>query len=80
MEIDPELSSVGTTHYEHQTSVQFTIDGEEYWFTVFAKGSDTGSNEIDYDIDNDDDIPFELTQEIKDELIDEFLTNEANFR
>ena len=80
MEIEPKLSSVGVTHYEHQTSIQFTIDDEEYWFTVFARGSDNGSREIDYDIDNDDDIPFELTEEIKDQLIDEFLLHEMNFR
>lgn len=77
---DYKLSSVGVTHYEHQTSIEMTIDGEAYWFTVFARGSDNGSNDIDYDIDNDDDIPFELTQEIKDDLIEEYLTNEFNFR
>jgi len=74
------LSSVGDTHYEHQTSTQFVIDGEEYWFTFFERGSTKMMNKPEYDIDNDDDIPFKLTKKIKNELIDDYLTHEANFR
>jgi len=74
------LSIVGDTHYEHQTSVQFIIDDEEYWYTIFEKGSTKMGSKPEYNIDNDDDIPFELTEEIKDELIDDYLTHEANFR
>ncbi len=76
---DYKLSSVGVTHYEHQTSIEMIIDGEAYWFTVFARGADSGSD-VDYDIENYDDLSFELTKEIKDKLIDEFLLHEANFR
>ena len=63
------LETKGKTFFQNETSISFTIDGEEYWFTMIEKGDVENTPEGNFvDFIPDEDLPFELTEDMKDEM------------
>jgi len=55
----------GKLFFINNTPVKFTINDEEYWFTMIEKGEP-----LDFDVDfvPQKELPFTLTKELKDEM------------
>ena len=69
-----KLETRGNTYFEHQTSISFSFDGEEYWFDMIEKGNADNREDLEVDFETDEDLPFELTDEIKNEMFEQACT------
>jgi len=76
-----QFETRGKTYFKNETSISFTFDGEEYWFSMIEEGDNENAPEGNtVEFESEEDLPFELTEEMKDRMYELAWNNPTNLK